>query len=133
MTSLVAIVDATFVLAYLLPDQQHESVDIAMQRHADGEMDLITPPILSYDLCNGLLAAAKAGLIDDKQAGLLLKRFATLEIGTASIKARQAYQLAQEHGLNFYDAAYLQLARQMNAPLLTTNSKLAGILNKPLK
>lgn len=126
-TSSLCVVDASYVLAYLIPDHQHQQVDLMMQQHADGDMDLIAPPILSYDLCNGLLAGARAGQIDDKQASLLLKRFIALEIGTASVKARQAYLLARDHQLSFYEAAYLQLSRQNGAQLLTMNSRLARL------
>ena len=52
-----------------------------------------------------------------------LRRLPILTDQEADLKA--AFDLAREHGLSFYDALYLELAKRRKAPLATLDIQLA--------
>ena len=54
-----AVVDASFILSYLLPDENHPEVDQIIEEHARDICTLIAPDILKFEVLNGLSMVCK--------------------------------------------------------------------------
>lgn len=114
-----AVADCSVLAAMLFSETQaEEAMELLTQRA------LHAPNLLSYELASvGLkkrLAGATAAEIDTAFAD-----FAEQRIELHPVPAAAAYELAAQLELSSYDAAYLWLAAELNAPLLTFDRRLA--------
>ena len=117
------IIDASIVAAWLLPDEESDIAEAAMDRLIKNEA--AAPDLLLHEMRSILLKAEKR------------KRIAGDDILTALIRLRQlpiriigegddatVIRLARKHQLSAYDAAYLALALTESVPLATLDMKL---------
>lgn len=123
MTAMYAI-DASYVLAFLLPDEKTASSDDLFARYSRGECKLIAPQLLPFEVLNGLKSALSRKRLKRETAEQLARGFFDLQIPLHDIDFESAFQIAQQHNLSLYDAAYIQLARATRAPLLTLDTRL---------
>ena len=91
---------------------------------------LIAPLLLPYELANVCRQKSRR---QPSLAAALLARFRALpgvgiELLPTDFDALP--ELAAQHGLTAYDAAYLQLALLQRAPLVTLDAKLAQVWTK---
>lgn len=119
-----AVVDSSFMLCYILPDEQSDQVQKIFEQYKAGELTYMSLPLLPFEVTNGLYAAILAKRIDLTLAKTLLKHFLTLPIVTEYIDYIKALHFAHVHQLSVYDASYVVLAKQKNLPLLTLDKKL---------
>lgn len=121
------IVDASFVLAYLAPDETTENVNQLFSQHRNGQINLIAPQLLPYEVLNGLSIMVQRKRLDAKTANILAKNFLKLPIKLSKIDFKKAFTLALKEKLTVYDSSYLQLSRKLKLPLLTLDKKLDRI------
>lgn len=90
-----------------------------------GSVSLLAPEISKYEIGNALL---KKGL-DLPQAyeslGTVYQLPITFIPETEDL-AKQTYKIAQENNITYYDAAFMSLAKQHDAALVTDNIKHQG-------
>ena len=96
----------------------------------DGE-DLHAPHLLDVEVLSALRRLVATGRIDDGRAA----RFRTV-LAEADIRRHPHTPLVDtiwwlRHSVSAYDAAYLALATVLDAPLVTTDSKLARLPGLP--
>ena len=88
------------------------------------------PPLFLIEVANVLLMSARRRRIPDSAvaAGLadLRRMDLRLDLGSAGETLAETVALADAHQLTAYDAAYLELARRLNAPLATLDQPLAN-------
>lgn len=118
------VVDASFILDFLLPDEQSSYVIKTFKEYKKGEMRFIAPIILPFEIANGLKYAVKSKRIKENVAVELLKIFFKLGIDLFQISLEKILLVSMEKELSIYDASYTILAQQENLPLLTLDSKL---------
>lgn len=86
------------------------------------------PAIRGFEVANVLVRAEKHGLIDATHSGSFLVKLGSLPIDTDADSAGHALDetlaLARRHGISAYDAAYLELATRVRAPLATLDKNL---------
>ncbi len=87
----------------------------------------IVPPIFPFECANALLSAERKHRIskedaDRQLANLLRLPILVLSPDPAHVVASLA--IGREYGLSVYDAAYLQVARLMEVPLVTLDQQL---------
>ncbi len=118
------VVDSSFVLSYLFADERRIEVDDVFTRYENGEINLIAPSLIPFEIANGLRSAVLRKRISSRHAVQLLRVFLQLGIETVeqSIEAVLAY--AMKHNTSAYDAPYALLAKVHKLQLFTLDKHL---------
>lgn len=122
-----AVLDASFILDFLLPDEHSAKVKETFEKYQAGEIHFISPLILPFEVVNGLKSAVVAKRIDNDVAARLLGIFLKLDIDFVEVDVEHVLHLALEEELSVYDAAYLTCAKQRGLPLLTLDKRLVKL------
>jgi predicted nucleic acid-binding protein len=118
------IIDSSIAVCWLLPDEQHVLAEAAIREVVGSGADV--PAHFILEVANVLLVSQRRKRINS--APTYFADLLDLEIRTdtagATEAAAQTLVLADRHGLTVYDAAYLELARRLGAPLATLDQAL---------
>lgn len=124
------VVDASFFLAYLLPDEHINGVQKFFNEFKVEKLKLIASPLLPFEVFNGLQFAKsrkRVSLTIIKQLG---EKFLQIPIVFEEIDYLKVLHLALKKRLTFYDASYLYLAQTKQVPLLTLDQHLRALVKK---
>ena len=89
------------------------------------QYEVFVPPIWNLEVRNGLLMAERRNRITEDRLQERLQDLTKLPINSdTDSNLEDAFTLARAHGLSFYDATYLELAKRRQAPLATLDSAL---------
>ena len=116
-------VDASFILAYLLPDEKMPDEKIFVGHNA-GEIQFISTYLLPFEVLNSLKFALKQKRISKFLAKGFVKKFFDLEIELLPVEFEVVFKLAEKKNLTIYDAAYLWLAKNKKVKLQTLDKQL---------
>lgn len=125
-----AVVDASFVLSYLFPDEPQEEVDMLFEQFTRGDITLIAPHLLPFEITNGIRSAIKRKRVTQVKARLLLENFAQLRLHYVAVDETAMLRCALRYKLSAYDAAYLTLAHEKHVPLYTMDVQLKTCTKK---
>ena len=93
------------------------------------EWEAVVPSLWPLEVANVLLVAERRRRCSEAEAVRFIELLESLPIAVDDDTARRAlhgtYQLAREHALTAYDAAYLELAMRLGVPLVTLDRQLA--------
>ncbi len=126
-------VDASVVVAWLVPSQRSVSVEEAWQAYAQGEDDFVAPPLLPAETISAIRRLASRGILSQEEATGLVTDFLTLAIPTAAPAGlyQRAYALATKyHRSTVYDTCYLALAEFLSCELLTLDQRLYNAIKE---
>jgi predicted nucleic acid-binding protein len=126
------IVDASVILSAFFPDEKQAQAQAAVRDHVMGEVELVAPSLLHYEVTNAVLQARRRGRIDDDQAKELLSSVDGLGIALKPVTWQQMLPLATRFDRSAYDAAYLALADSTGQPLLTGDARLYHAVHEHL-
>jgi predicted nucleic acid-binding protein len=122
------VLDCSAALPWVFGDEATEETDQLLDELAAGEQALV-PAIWHLEVGNVLLGAMRKKRIDQAGVETFFSRLGDLEIlvdaGTADRAWDKTLDLAQQHRLSAYDAAYLELAMRHGVPLATLDKELA--------
>lgn len=122
------ILDASFLLSYLLPDERVEKVEFIFQQFKRGKVNFTSNHLLPFEIINGLKSALKSKRITKKTASNLINDFILYEIDFKNINLEEVLNLSIEKDLTVYDTSYLYLAKIEQAELLTLDEKLQKLI-----
>ena len=122
------VVDTSFVLAYLLPDEKVRHVDKMFSMLEENKISIVAPYLLVYETMNGLRSAVMQKRQSAKTAELILDSFLNMGILYKKIDEEAVFRLAITKSITAYDATYVWLAKSQNISLLTLDEKLENIL-----
>lgn len=91
---------------------------------------LFAPWLIDHEMISVALKKAQAGLEGVASQGL--ERLSRLRVTRRATSRRGQWLLAQREGLSAYDAAYLQLAIELKAPLATFDRTLGQVAERVL-
>lgn len=118
------VVDCSVVAAVLFDEPEREAAALAM-----AGKELFAPDLLDHELVSVALKKSKAGLRDlAKQA---LADLADLRLTRCRVDGFAQFEMARKLRLTAYDAAYVQLAVDLGAPLVTFDRAL-GVAAKEI-
>ena len=123
-TSEKFVVDASFVLSYLLPDEENEYVKGLFLDYQKRKIDFISASLLPYEVVNGVKSAVIRERMGTAQAKSLIREFLKLDFALEKINETEIFSLAISHDISIYDASYLCLAKSEKISLLTLDEKL---------
>ena len=124
--------DCSIAMAWCFEDETTARTEALLDRLEDHA--LVVPSHWSLEVTNTLRSAVRRGRLTEQQA--LLKASALLSLPvrfdslTHQVAFTTTYQLAQKFMLTTYDAAYLELAMRLGAPLATDDMDLIKAAKK---
>jgi predicted nucleic acid-binding protein len=129
-----AVVDASVILKWYLLDEAHGAQALALlQQCTARELEILAPSLLTYELMNGLVIAARRARLEDT-ISLSFNGFISLGIRFYDISffADKMLQYCQIYGRSAYDSSYLALAEQEGVDLITADERLFNSVQKDL-
>jgi predicted nucleic acid-binding protein len=124
------VLDASVVLKWFLPDEEESRTALEfLEKHLAGEIQLVAPSLLEYEVLNGLLYAGKKGRIKEDIVRKAAEGLAGLGIELRPPSAR-VLKFAGAFGISIYDAAYLAVAEAEGCPLITADNRFFAAIHK---
>jgi predicted nucleic acid-binding protein len=118
------VVDASVAACWLLPDERHVVAEAAYKIIAYDQA--MAPALWWFELRNMLVVNERRGRLDSAKTTRALRLLRALPVGIdTGVEEDALMQLARQHRLNVYDAAYLELALRKGLPLATLDAALA--------
>lgn len=121
------VIDASVVLAFLLPDELHrDKARRLFLEDLEGKLKLIAPFLLYYETVNGLRTAILQKRISSQTGKQLLREFTKLKIPMLRRRdvLTEVLQLALDYNISAYDSVYISLAKDEKSQVVTTDKKL---------
>ena len=100
-----------------------ETRDAVLARISDGE--LFAPTLLPYEIGNACIKKITARPTEEQALFQALAAYGDMTVQEMSIDRDAVAELARKSRLSYYDPAYLWLARELDAELVTLDDKLA--------
>jgi len=123
----VFVLDASLALAWAFDEEETEFTRAALAQVL--EHVVIAPTVWPLEIVNAVVVATRHGRLAESDAPEFVGLVDGLDVevdGRAHLAAfDDILRLAREHGLSSYDAAYLELALRIGAPLATLDAGLA--------
>ena len=119
------VVDCSVLAAVLFDEPEREAAARAM-----AAKELFAPDLLNHEIVSVALKKTAAGY--GKLAQQALTDLDALRLTRCRVDAGAQFELAERAGITGYDAAYLQLALELRAPLVTFDRKLGQAASKIL-
>lgn len=114
-----AVIDASLAMAWCFDDEPSDYADSIARRL--GDLELVVPAHWSLEVTNAFLTGERRGRCGPENVRAWLEFLRGLPIrrddSTPSRAWHETLALARETGLTSYDAAYLELAVRLRAPL----------------
>jgi predicted nucleic acid-binding protein len=114
------VVDASVAIAWCTPTQASPATDRLLDDIVAGSTAFV-PPLWLYEVANALLTLWRRKRLnanDYSEARMLLDRLRiSIDQDGPRLATSRVADLAKEHGLTVYDAAYLELAIRKQIPL----------------
>jgi predicted nucleic acid-binding protein len=130
-----AVVDASMILKWYLLDEAHGAQAMALlQQCTAGELEILAPSLLTYELMNGLVIAGRRARLDQSTISLSFSGFMSLGIRfyEVSFFADKVLHYCRIYGSSVYDSSYLALAEQEGVDLITADERLFNSVQKDL-
>jgi predicted nucleic acid-binding protein len=123
----VFVADASATLPWCFEDEATEWSANLLLRLTTGDQ-IVVPAHWPTEVSNGLLVAIRKQRITLARAETFWNELAilpvTIQAPLSPEQAKFVLRLSVQHGLTFYDGAYLDMAQRMNLPLATLDSAL---------
>lgn len=124
------VVDASFVIAFLMPDESRLEIDSVFNQFKSSLINLTASPILPFEVTNGLISALLKKRITKDYCLNRMEEFFNYQIETQEVNFKEVFLLAEKYNLTTYDASYLWLNKKFDAPLLTLDKKLIKLASR---
>ncbi len=123
------VVDSSFILSYLLPDENLPEVEKAFSQYELAEIEFIGTKLLPFEVFNGLWTATVVkNRISKNQLRDLADRFLRMNIKLIDIDYLSVLELAVSKNLTFYDVCYFYISKIRKIPLLTLDQSLQKLV-----
>ena len=131
-----AVLDASVILKWYLSDENYGEKALALLRqYISGDLDILAPTLLEFEVVNGLILAQKRGRAGEEKVSLAIEGFINLQIGLKSLYSiySKVIHYCKAYSRSAYDASYLALADVEGVPLITADEGLYNSVRKDLK
>lgn len=127
-TKKIYVVDASFVLAFLLNENENE-VKKKFYRYAANEIRFIAPLILKYEVGNSLRSQILRKRLSHNEAREFYQFFLKMKIEECTIDYVETMDISISNNITFYDASYLVSVKHHSAKLLTLDKALLKLVS----
>lgn len=119
------VVDCSVLAAVLFDEPERETAALSLSGR-----ELFAPYLIDHELVSVAVKKARLGLEEITRQGL--DDLVELRLTRCEVDVPAQWLLAREHNLSAYDAAYLQLAVELGAPLATFDRTLGAAAKRVL-
>ena len=119
------VVDCSVLAALLFDEPKQDSAARVLAGKS-----LFAPWLIDHEMISVALKKARSGLVDVANQGL--KKLARTRMVRRATSSEAQWLLARQENLSAYDAAYLQLAVELDAPLATYDQALGAVAQRVL-
>ena len=125
------VIDCSILITGTAKDETSILADEILGKLESLELEAIVPSIFFLEVANVLVSNLRRNRINASELEQYTKLFSILPIRQdEGGNMRDIIQLAVKHDLSAYDAAYLELAKRNNYPLVTLDKKLDEVAKK---
>jgi predicted nucleic acid-binding protein len=123
------VIDASVALTWCLADESDTAAAADRALSLLESEGALVPAIWPFEVANGLRSAERRGRLDELETLQAARLLRALPIRVEEVPLGRALDgilpLARALGLSAYDAAYVEMALRMDAPLATVDDQLA--------
>lgn len=121
------VLDASVTASWAFPDEYDTVADRAADLLEAGSEVAFVPSLWWYEVRNTLLSAEHRGRTSQARSAEFLELLRDIRIQICGLPDEEStFAIARRHGLTIYDAAYLALAIEEQAPIATLDKSLRG-------
>ena len=118
------VLDASVAITWVMRDENHPMADLAFQK-IQNDWSAVVPAIWWYEVRNVLLICERRNRITLDDTAEFLSDLSGFGIELRPPEnSESTIDLARQHRLSVYDAAYLALALQLKVPIATLDEAL---------
>lgn len=125
---MIVVVDASVAALWFLPLRHSDRAALLLAP----DYERIAPDLVELEVASVLLKFCRRGEVDAADCaealGVVLPR--TVRMFPSAEHAHSGFEIAIRHGGSIYDATYISLARDADAPIVTGDSGLAEIARR---
>lgn len=118
------VIDASYLLAFLLPDEKNGERELFFDAVYTGEVELYAPELIIYEVGNALTMAINRKRILQSSAEDLIFGFLKLNIHFRPIEEIEVLNLSLAKKTTYYDGSYLWMCANLDIPLVSLDGKL---------
>ncbi|MEZ0248129.1 MAG: type II toxin-antitoxin system VapC family toxin, partial [Thermoproteus sp.] len=118
------VVDASVVVKWAIPEPHHVEAKALRDDHLRGEISAAAPPCLWLEVASALRKYAVRGLMRAEKAVEAMRLLRETGIEVIEPDLPRVLEESFKLGVTVYDAAYLVLAEELDAPFYTADEKL---------
>ncbi len=116
------VIDASVVVKWYIPEQFHEQARTLRERYLPGQIDLVAPSLLPYEVLNALRYSGHFEADALAEASRSLSAYGIEWVLFAELG--EVAGIARRLDITGYDAAYVALARERAATVYTADETL---------
>jgi predicted nucleic acid-binding protein len=113
------VVDSSLLAAWIFGEARALEAEAQLLGHL-----LYAPALSQYEIANVGMNKVRSGVLNADDVLIALTHFAELDMTFCPIESKDMFSVAAKLKLTAYDAAYVCLAEQLNAPLVTFDEAL---------
>lgn len=119
------VLDTSVVVKWFVAEEDSDKAEIFMLDFQRGEINVIVPTLLEYEIANVLWVKRREGVSKEKAVEIMkdLENI-NLPTKTAFELMEQAQEFSYKHDVTIYDAVFLALAHQHSCEFITADKKL---------
>lgn len=127
------VVDASVVVKWYITEKYSEEALKIRDRHVNGEIQLLAPTLLPYEVINALKYSNLYTENELKLAATSLLNYG-ISLHPVTVKyAEKIVEIAVENNITVYDASYIALSVINNTRMITADEKLIEMLKPKIK
>jgi len=124
------VIDASVSATWILEDEGDKGSEGLLAAVLRGDVRLLQPTLWQYEMLNVVRSAVVRGRLSERKARQAVATLRAVPVQTVAPEEQgqaDILSLALEMKLSAYDAAYVSLARQRGADLVSADQRILGL------